>query len=102
MPAFVPAAARTMLLFEAFARERRELSNAEIAKLLDMPETSCVDLLHTLLEAGYLMRTARSRPSAHSACAISAATIAASGCSRPAKAIEGPIDSRPASGFPPR
>lgn len=61
MPAFVPAAARTMLLFEAFARERRELSNAEIAKLLELPETSCVDLLHTLQEAGYLMRTARSR-----------------------------------------
>lgn len=61
MPAFVPAAARTMLLFEAFARERRELSNAEIAKLLDLPESSCVDLLHTLQEAGYLMRTARSR-----------------------------------------
>lgn len=50
-----------MLLFEAFARERRELSNAEIAKLLELPETSCVDLLHTLLEAGYLVRTARSR-----------------------------------------
>lgn len=61
MPAFVPAAARTMLLFEAFARERRELSNAEIAKLLELPESSCVDLLHTLQEAGYLMRTARSR-----------------------------------------
>lgn len=61
MPAFVPAAARTMSLFEAFARERRELSNAEIAKLLEMPETSCIDLLHTLQQAGYLMRTARSR-----------------------------------------
>jgi DNA-binding IclR family transcriptional regulator len=61
MPAFVPAAARTMLLFEAFARERRELSNGEIAKLLDLPESSCVDLLHTLQEVGYLMRTARSR-----------------------------------------
>lgn len=61
MPAFVPAAARTMLLFEAFARERRELSNAEIAKLLELPESSCVDLLHTLQEVGYLMRTARSR-----------------------------------------
>ncbi|MFO1328548.1 MAG: IclR family transcriptional regulator [Rubrivivax sp.] len=61
MPAFVPAAARTLLLFEAFARERRELSNAEIAKLLELPETSCVDLLHTLQQAGYLMRTARSR-----------------------------------------
>lgn len=61
MPAFVPAAARTMSLYEAFARERRELTNAEIAKLLDLPESSCIDLLHTLHEAGYLMRTARSR-----------------------------------------
>jgi DNA-binding IclR family transcriptional regulator len=61
MPAFVPAAARTMSLFEAFARERRELSNAEIAKLLELPESSCIDLLHTLQQAGYLMRTARSR-----------------------------------------
>lgn len=61
MPAFVPAAARTLNLFEAFAQQRRELSNAEVAKLLGMAESSCSDLLHTLYEAGYLMRTARSR-----------------------------------------
>lgn len=61
MPAFVPAAARTMSLFEAFAQQRREMSNAEIAKLLGMAESSCSDLLHTLHGSGYLMRTARSR-----------------------------------------
>ena len=61
MPAFVPAAARTMSLFEAFAQQRRELSNAEIAKLLGMAESSCSDLLHTLYDGGWLMRTARSR-----------------------------------------
>jgi DNA-binding IclR family transcriptional regulator len=61
MPAHVPAAARTMNLFEAFAQQRRELSNAEVAKLLGMAESSCSDLLYTLLQGGYLMRTARSR-----------------------------------------
>jgi len=61
MPAFVPAAARTLSLLEAFAQQRRELSNAEIAKLLGMAESSCSDLLHTLHESGWLMRTARSR-----------------------------------------
>src|SRR6218665_2389397 len=61
MPAFVPAAARTMTIFETFAQYRREMSNAEIAKLLGVAESSSSDLLHTLHEAGYLMRTARSR-----------------------------------------
>jgi DNA-binding IclR family transcriptional regulator len=61
MPAFVPAAARTMSIFETFAQHRRELSNAEIAKLLGVAESSSSDLLHTLYEIGYLMRTARSR-----------------------------------------
>lgn len=61
MPAFVPAAARTMSIFELFAQQRRELSNAEVAKLLGVAESSCSDLLHTLHEGGWLMRTARSR-----------------------------------------
>jgi DNA-binding IclR family transcriptional regulator len=77
MPAFVPAAARTMNLFEAFAQQRRELSNAEVAKLLGMAESSSIDLLHTLLEAGYLMRTARSRryyPTARLAALVQAIT----------------------------
>jgi len=61
MPAFVPAAARAMNLFEVFAQTRRAMSNAEIAKLLGVPESSSLDLLHTLQVGGYLMRTARSR-----------------------------------------
>ena len=50
-----------MTLLELFAREKRELSNSDLARLLDLPESSCSDLLHTLLELGYLVRTARSR-----------------------------------------
>lgn len=61
MPSFVPASARTMALFELFAREKRELSNSDVARYMDLPESSCSDLLHTLYQAGYLMRTARSR-----------------------------------------
>src|SRR4051812_34221592 len=61
MPTLVPAAARTMSLLEVFARERRELSNSDLARLMDLPESSCSDLLHTLHELGYLLRTARSR-----------------------------------------
>ncbi|MCL1961655.1 MAG: IclR family transcriptional regulator [Desulfovibrionaceae bacterium] len=50
-----------MSLFELFAREKRELSNSDLARLMDLPESSCSDLLHTLHEQGYLIRTARSR-----------------------------------------
>lgn len=61
MPTIVPAATRTMLLLEVFARERRELSNSDLARLMDLPESSCSDLLYTLHEMGYLLRTARSK-----------------------------------------
>jgi DNA-binding IclR family transcriptional regulator len=61
MPAFVPAAARTLSILEAFAREQRELSNSEVAALLDIADSSSSDLLYTLLELGYVMRTARTR-----------------------------------------
>jgi DNA-binding IclR family transcriptional regulator len=61
MPAYVPAAARTMTIFETFANARRELSNSEIARLLGVAESSSSDLLHTLHEVGYLMRTARTK-----------------------------------------
>ena len=61
MPTIVQAAARTMSLLEVFARERREQSNSDLARLMDLPESSCSDLLHTLHELGYLMRTARTR-----------------------------------------
>jgi len=61
MPAFVTAAARALTIFEIFAHERRELSNADVAKLLQIAESSASDLLHTLVETGYLIRTERSR-----------------------------------------
>tara|TARA_R110000823_G_scaffold55161_2_gene134839 strand:+ start:10004 stop:10768 length:765 start_codon:yes stop_codon:yes gene_type:complete len=61
MATIVPAAARTMALFDLFSREKRELSNSEIAKNLGIPESSCSDLLQTLYDLGYLMRTAKSR-----------------------------------------
>lgn len=61
MPNFVPASARTMAVFELFAREQRELSNSEISRLLELPESTCTDLLHTLLELGYFARTAQTR-----------------------------------------
>jgi IclR family acetate operon transcriptional repressor len=50
-----------MTLFEVFAREKRELSNTDVARLLDVPESSASDLLFTLHQLGYLMRTARTR-----------------------------------------
>lgn len=61
MPTMVPAAMRTLALLELFAREKRALSNSDLARLMDLPESSCSDLLHTLHELGYLLRTARSR-----------------------------------------
>ncbi|MCX5590454.1 IclR family transcriptional regulator [Alcaligenes endophyticus] len=57
----VPAAARAMALFEVFAREKRPLSNSELARLLSLPESSCSDLVHTLLQCGFLRRTVKSR-----------------------------------------
>lgn len=57
----VPAAARAMALFEIFARERRELTKSEVARLLDLPESSSSDLLNTLHELGYVSRTATTR-----------------------------------------
>lgn len=61
MPQVVPTALRTLQVFETFARERRPLTNSELARYLDLADSSCSDLLHTLREAGYLLRTPKSR-----------------------------------------
>jgi DNA-binding IclR family transcriptional regulator len=61
MPTLIPAASRAMAVFELFAREKRELSNSDVARLLSVAETSSLDLLHTLQTLGYLMRTPRTR-----------------------------------------
>jgi DNA-binding IclR family transcriptional regulator len=50
-----------MTLFEVFAREKRELTKSEIARLLDLPESSTSDLLNTLYELGFVSRMASSR-----------------------------------------
>lgn len=61
MPTLIPAAARTMAVFEVFANEKRELSNSDMARLLSVADSSSSDLLHTLHSLGYLMRTPRTR-----------------------------------------
>ncbi|QQX82791.1 IclR family transcriptional regulator [Cupriavidus necator] len=61
MPALIPAASRTMAVFEVFAREKRDLSNSDMARLLSVADSSCSDLLHTLHSLGYLTRTPRTR-----------------------------------------
>ncbi|MGR4871434.1 IclR family transcriptional regulator [Variovorax sp. LARHSF232] len=61
MPQTVPAAQRAMQVFEAFARERRPLAHSELAQALDLAGSSCSDLVHTLIEAGYLLRTPKGR-----------------------------------------
>ena len=61
MPTLIPAASRTMAVFEVFAREQRDLSNSDVARLLSLADSSCSDLLHTLHSLGYLMRTSRTR-----------------------------------------
>lgn len=50
-----------MAVFEIFARERRELMVSDMARFLDIADSSCSDLLHTLMKEGYLMRTAKTR-----------------------------------------
>ena len=59
MPSMVAGATRTLAVFEIFAREKRPLSNSEMARLLDVADSSSLDLLYTLHAVGYLMRTPR-------------------------------------------
>lgn len=61
MPTLIPAASRALAVFEVFAREKRELSNSDMARFLSVADSSCSDLLHTLHSLGYLMRTSRTR-----------------------------------------
>ncbi|HQR03337.1 MAG: IclR family transcriptional regulator [Proteobacteria bacterium] len=61
MPTVVPAARRVLAALEVFAREQRELSNSEMARLLQLADSSCLDLMFTLHKLGYLARTAHTR-----------------------------------------
>jgi len=55
----VKSSLRTLLIFELFAERLRPLALAEIARDLEMPKSSCLALLTTLSERGYLVRAAR-------------------------------------------
>jgi DNA-binding IclR family transcriptional regulator len=46
--------ARTLDFLEIFAAQKRPLSASEIARLLEIPASSCHDVLQALLERGYL------------------------------------------------
>lgn len=50
----VKLVARTLDLIEVFARERRAMSLTELARLLDVPMSSCLGLIRTLSARGYL------------------------------------------------
>lgn len=61
MPQIIPTAQRVLQVFEVYARERRPLTNSEMARFLELADSSCSDLLYTLRQAGYLLRTPKSR-----------------------------------------
>lgn len=54
----VPAAARVLDLIEAFARVRRPMTVTGLAKILDLPASSCHGLVKTLEQRGYLIKLA--------------------------------------------
>jgi len=49
---------RTLDVFEMFAAEKRPLSLTDMARLLDIPISSCHDVLQALLSRGYVYETA--------------------------------------------
>jgi len=50
----VPAAARTLDIFETFASQQRPLSLSELARLADIPVSTCHSLMRTLEARGFL------------------------------------------------
>ncbi len=50
----VPAAARTLDIFETFAEQQRPLSLSELARLANIPISSCHSLMRTLEQRGFL------------------------------------------------
>jgi len=51
----VPAVSRTLDLIEAFSKVRRPMTVSALAKLLNMPTSSCHGIVKTLEERGYLV-----------------------------------------------
>ena len=50
---------RTLQIFEAYAERREPLTLSELARLLDMPVSSCSKLIRTLQARGYLYEVGR-------------------------------------------
>lgn len=50
----VPAAARTLAIFEIFATAQRPLTLSELARLTDIPVSTCHSLMRTLEQRGFL------------------------------------------------
>lgn len=55
----VKTALRVIEIVETFAREKRALPLSELARLLDVPVSSCLALIRTLTGLGYLYETGR-------------------------------------------
>jgi DNA-binding IclR family transcriptional regulator len=55
----VKTAFRVIEIVELFAREKQPLALSEMARLLDMPVSSCLGLIRTLEEQGYMYETGR-------------------------------------------
>jgi len=55
----VKTALRVIEIIEIFANERRALPLTELARLLDAPVSSCLALIRTLTNSGYLYEAAR-------------------------------------------
>jgi DNA-binding IclR family transcriptional regulator len=49
--------ARTLNFLELFAAQKRPLSSADIARMLDIPASSCHDVLQVLKSRGYLYKS---------------------------------------------
>jgi len=55
----VKTALRVIEIIETYARERRALPLSELARLLGVPVSSCLALIRTLVDLGYLYETGR-------------------------------------------
>jgi DNA-binding IclR family transcriptional regulator len=55
----VKTALRVIEIIEAFAQEKQPLALSEMARLLEMPVSSCLGLIRTLEERGYVYETGR-------------------------------------------
>ena len=53
----VKVALRTLNLFELFAKQRQPLVLSDLAEQLDIPSSSCLALIRTLSQRGYLYQT---------------------------------------------